>query len=96
MSIVFNENWKAVSLEITRPFGEQHHEANLSLSNGEEFRRFTFSGSDDIEELASVFYAWRIEIERDIESQKEFGSVSLNLTNDGYSQVFFDSYSEIK
>lgn len=96
MSIIFRESWKATELKITRKYGNEISLVLLSLSDGEDTRKFQFVGSRDIEELLSVFSAWHIEISEDSESQKEFGRVTLALTCDGYVEIFFDSFSEIK
>jgi hypothetical protein len=95
MNIIFNEHWKTTEVLVKKSLRDSEIEVTLVISDGFAIRSFRFSGSRDVDELMSIFHAWRIEITEDIESQKEFGRFTLSFTYDSYSEIYFDTCNEI-
>lgn len=92
----FEKPWTVISLALNQDESKSNRALEIVLAKEEERIKLRLEAPDEIDSIGELMDADTIWIEKEKNSQKEFGTIRLEAISEYTTTIHFDSIREIE
>ena len=90
------ENEVLTKCVVSRSLGSTASTVKLTFENQDgELNSFLLTGPSDLDSIGELFSCHRVWLVQDTDSQKDFGTITLGMSGESYTEIFFDSVDRV-
>jgi hypothetical protein len=91
----FGSTWEATRIVIERKGQERILSFSVRFEQGDTAIELEFSGPKDIDSLPELIDVEHVVVSRELNSQREFGTIKVDFLGECWQEVWCDSVAEI-